>query len=58
LPDITILPPMMFTASLPEGYQIAVITALILLVPSIAFLLLTEPVPEHEDACQNRLIRS
>ena len=49
---------MMFTASLPEGYQIAVITALILLVPSIAFLLLTEPVPEHEDARQNRLIRS
>jgi len=49
---------MMFTASLPENYQIAAITALIPLVPSIVFLLLTEPVPEHEDARQNRLLRS
>jgi ABC-type Fe3+ transport system permease subunit len=33
---------MMFTASLAGNYQIAAITALILLVPSILFMLLIE----------------
>jgi putative spermidine/putrescine transport system permease protein len=42
VPDITTLPLMMFTASLAGNYQIAAITALILLVPSIAFMLLIE----------------
>ena len=42
VPDITTLPLMMFTASLAGNYQIAAITALILLVASIAFMLLIE----------------
>jgi len=42
VPDITTLPLMMFTASLAGNYQIAAVTALILLVPSIAFMLLIE----------------
>jgi putative spermidine/putrescine transport system permease protein len=42
VPDVTTLPLMMFTASLAGNYQIAAITALILLVPSIAFMLLIE----------------
>jgi ABC-type spermidine/putrescine transport system permease subunit II len=42
VPDVTTLPLMMFTASLAGNYQIAAITALILLVPSIAFMLVIE----------------
>jgi ABC-type spermidine/putrescine transport system permease subunit II len=42
VPDVTTLPLMMFTASLAGNYQIAAITALMLLVPSIAFMLLIE----------------
>ena len=42
VPDVTTLPLMMFTASLAGNYQIAAITALILLVPSIIFMLLIE----------------
>ncbi len=42
VPDVTTLPLLMFTASLAGNYQIAAITALILLVPSIVFMLLVE----------------
>lgn len=42
VPDITTLPLMMFNASLAGNYQIAAITALTLLVPSIVFMLLIE----------------
>jgi ABC-type spermidine/putrescine transport system permease subunit II len=42
VPDVTTLPLMMFSASLAGNYQIAAITALILLVPSIVFMLLVE----------------
>src|ERR1700730_15628404 len=42
VPEVTTLPLMMFTASLGGNYQIAAITALILLVPSIAFMLVIE----------------
>ena len=42
VPDVITLPLMMFTASIAGNYQIAAITALILLVPSIAFMLLIE----------------
>ena len=42
VPDVTTLPLIMFTASLAGNYQIAAITALVLLVPSITFMLLTE----------------
>jgi ABC-type spermidine/putrescine transport system permease subunit II len=42
VPDVTTLPLMMFTASLAGNYQIAAITALILLVPSIASMLVIE----------------
>jgi ABC-type spermidine/putrescine transport system permease subunit II len=42
VPDITTLPLMMFNASLGGNYQVAAITALILLVPSILFMLLIE----------------
>ena len=38
-PDVTTLPLLLFTASMGGNYQIASITALILLVPSIAFML-------------------
>src|SRR5213078_646526 len=42
VPDVTTLPLLMFNASLAGNYQIAAITALILLVPSIVFMLLIE----------------
>jgi putative spermidine/putrescine transport system permease protein len=42
VPDVTTLPLMMFNASIAGNYQIAAITALILLVPSMAFMLLIE----------------
>jgi putative spermidine/putrescine transport system permease protein len=42
VPDVTTLPLIMFNASIGGNYQIAAVTALILLVPSIAFMLLTE----------------
>ncbi|MBS0320348.1 MAG: ABC transporter permease subunit [Proteobacteria bacterium] len=42
VPDVTTLPLLMFNASNGGNYQIASITALLLLVPSIAFMLLVE----------------
>ncbi len=42
VPDVTTLPLLMFNASMGGNYQIAAITALILLVPSIAFMLVVE----------------
>ena len=42
VPDVTTLPLLMFNASMGGNYQIASITALLLLVPSIAFMLLVE----------------
>jgi putative spermidine/putrescine transport system permease protein len=42
VPDVTTLPLLMFTASLAGNYQIASITALILLVPSIGFMMFVE----------------
>ena len=42
VPDITTLPLLLFTASMEGNYQIASITALILLVPSVAFMLVIE----------------
>ncbi|MBV9018720.1 MAG: ABC transporter permease subunit, partial [Alphaproteobacteria bacterium] len=42
VPDVTTLPLMMYNASLNGNYQIAATTALILLVPSILFMLLIE----------------
>ena len=42
VPDITTLPLLMFNASMGGNYQIASITALLLLVPSIAFMLVVE----------------
>ena len=42
VPDVTTLPLMMFTASMAGNYQIAAITALVLLVPSVAFMLVVE----------------
>ena len=42
VPDVTTLPLLMFNASMGGNYQIASITALILLVPSIAFMLVIE----------------
>ena len=39
VPDITTMPLLLFTASMEGNYQIASITALILLVPSVAFML-------------------
>jgi ABC-type spermidine/putrescine transport system permease subunit II len=41
-PDVTTLPLLLYTASAGGNYQIASITALILLVPSIAFMLVVE----------------
>ncbi len=41
-PEVTTLPLLMFTASMAGNYQISSITALILLVPSIAFMLIVE----------------
>ena len=42
VPDVTTLPLAMFTASLAGNYQIAAITALVLLVPAVGFMLLIE----------------
>lgn len=42
VPDITTLPLLLFTASMEGNYQIASITALILLVPSVGFMLIVE----------------
>jgi ABC-type spermidine/putrescine transport system permease subunit II len=42
VPDVQTLPLLMFNASMGGNYQIASITALILLVPSIAFMLFVE----------------
>ncbi len=42
VPDVTTLPLLMFNASMGGNYQIASITALLLLVPSIAFMLFVE----------------
>jgi ABC-type spermidine/putrescine transport system permease subunit II len=48
VPDVTTLPLLMFTASLAGNYQIAAITALVLLVPSVGFMLLIERFPKAE----------
>ena len=42
VPDVTTLPLLMFNASMGGNYQIASITALLLLVPSVGFMLLVE----------------
>ena len=42
VPDVTTLPLLMFNASMGGNYQIASITALLLLIPSIAFMLVVE----------------
>ena len=42
VPDITTMPLMMFNAAMGGNYQIASITALVLLLPSIGFMLLIE----------------
>jgi putative spermidine/putrescine transport system permease protein len=42
VPDVTTLPLLLFRASMEGNYQIASITALILLVPSIGFMLMIE----------------
>ena len=42
VPDVITLPLLMFNASMGGNYQIASITALLLLVPSIGFMLLVE----------------
>ena len=42
VPDVTTLPLLLFTASMEGNYQIASITALILLVPSVGFMLVVE----------------
>jgi len=42
VPDVTTLPLLMFNASMGGNYQVAAITALILLVPSIGFMLFVE----------------
>jgi ABC-type Fe3+ transport system permease subunit len=42
VPDIITLPLLMFNASMGGNYQIAAITALILLIPSIGFMLVIE----------------
>ena len=42
VPDVTTLPLLLFPASMEGNYQIASITALILLVPSVGFMLLIE----------------
>lgn len=41
-PDVTTLPLLMFNASMGGNYQIAAITALILLIPSVGFMLVIE----------------
>jgi putative spermidine/putrescine transport system permease protein len=42
VPDVITLPLLMFTASIAGNYQIAAITALVLLVPSVGFMLFIE----------------
>ena len=42
VPDVTTLPLLLFTASMEGNYQIASITALILLIPSVGFMLFIE----------------
>jgi ABC-type spermidine/putrescine transport system permease subunit II len=42
VPDVMTLPLLMFNASMGGNYQIASITALLLLVPSIGFMLVVE----------------
>jgi ABC-type spermidine/putrescine transport system permease subunit II len=42
VPDVTTMPLLMFNASMGGNYQIASITALLLLIPSIAFMLVVE----------------
>ena len=42
VPDVTTMPLLMFNASMGGNYQIASITALLLLIPSIGFMLLVE----------------
>ncbi len=42
VPDITTMPLLLFTASMEGNYQIASITALVLLVPSVGFMLFIE----------------
>jgi len=42
VPDVITLPLLMFTASIAGNYQIAAITALVLLVPSVLFMLFIE----------------
>lgn len=42
VPDITTMPLLLFTASMEGNYQIASITSLLLLVPSVAFMLVIE----------------
>jgi len=42
VPDVTTLPLLMFNASMGGNYQIASITALLLLIPSIGFMLIVE----------------
>ncbi|MCA1298578.1 ABC transporter permease [Stappia indica] len=42
VPDVTTMPLLLFTASMEGNYQIASITALILLVPSVGFMLFIE----------------
>ncbi|MCP1314549.1 ABC transporter permease, partial [Halomonas sp. 707D7] len=41
-PEITTLPLLMFNASMGGNYQVAAITALILLIPSVGFMLVIE----------------
>lgn len=42
VPDVTTMPLMLFTASMEGNYQIASITALLLLIPSVGFMLFVE----------------
>ena len=42
IPDVTTLPLLLFRASMEGNYQIASITALLLLVPSVGFMLFIE----------------
>ena len=42
VPDVTTLPLLMFNASIGGNYQIAAVTALVLLVPSVGFMLVIE----------------
>jgi ABC-type Fe3+ transport system permease subunit len=42
VPDVMTLPLLMFNASMGGNYQIAAITALILLIPSVSFMLVIE----------------